>query len=352
MPNGPDFIFPIDPGDIPGPRPPELLPPGEGGLPPPGRGFVPPVVPFPIPGVTQPPVQIPPVGTAPAAAPGFGSILARVGLPIAIGSVVIELIERIAGELQAGRARDLAERAEAEIQMIRGRIRVKEQIFEVATEAEGSLLPPAPPGRDPALFDLPRFPFEDPFESPLADDPLPPTGPVGPGVIIAPIGTPTVPVSAPLPDVPTTVPTIPAPTLPETLPAPAPATTPRTPTRPATLPRAPTLPAGLPLPAPVLLPFSLPRPSIRPFVRPARPTLPDLPTDVDPISTLTPFEPLALPSPVQVPTRCGPCRDPAEEREDPRTECFKKLVKESRFPSLDESFNWVEISCETGKELT
>jgi hypothetical protein len=62
--------------------------------------------------------------------------------------------------------------------------------------------------------------------------------------------------------------------------------------------------------------------------------------------------PFALPQPsTRVPTqadRCPPCQ---EELPEPRDACFKKLVKEGITPDLDESFNWVEIDCFTGREL-
>lgn len=47
---------------------------------------------------------------------------------------------------------------------------------------------------------------------------------------------------------------------------------------------------------------------------------------------------------------CPPCRKD-EEQEEMRTACYKKLVKEGLFPSQDESYEWTEIDCLTGREL-
>ncbi|MCP5092857.1 MAG: hypothetical protein GY949_18240 [Gammaproteobacteria bacterium] len=55
--------------------------------------------------------------------------------------------------------------------------------------------------------------------------------------------------------------------------------------------------------------------------------------------------------PLQQPTRdrrCPPCE---EEELEPRTECFKKLVIEKTLPDQDETFNWIEVDCFTGKEI-
>lgn len=48
--------------------------------------------------------------------------------------------------------------------------------------------------------------------------------------------------------------------------------------------------------------------------------------------------------------RCPPCKK-GKEREKPRDRCYKKLVKESVYPSWDESYEWTEIDCLTGREL-
>ena len=45
---------------------------------------------------------------------------------------------------------------------------------------------------------------------------------------------------------------------------------------------------------------------------------------------------------------CKPCD---EEKDKPRTQCWKKLVKEHMYPELDEEYEWVRIDCLTGREL-
>jgi len=79
-----------------------------------------------------------------------------------------------------------------------------------------------------------------------------------------------------------------------------------------------------------------------------------------PLSTpfnLTDFEPgsLDLPQPQPQPQtdpqrRCKPC--PEEEPPEPREKCFKGGYKEGRMDDDLEFFQWAQIDCETGKELT
>lgn len=255
--------------------------------------------------------------------------------------------------LRTPESRVVATRAESDAAKIQGLLQTKiergrvefersqeQAAFERSLEpvAAGSTIGARPPtGRGPAeISDLPQFPFEDPFESPLGDDPL-----------LAPPGTPMVVV--PVPDI-----EIPAPepvSKPETRPAPTPTPIPAPGTRtpPGTRPGTPTSPFTFPFSLPIASPFASPRPALRPTpltpVGPGRVDLPDLVED--PTFTLTP-QPFG-----QVPTQtseCPPCTKEDVE-EEPRTECFKKLVKERVLPSQDESFDWVEIDCFTGREL-
>ena len=46
--------------------------------------------------------------------------------------------------------------------------------------------------------------------------------------------------------------------------------------------------------------------------------------------------------------RCCKCK---KDKEEVRTRCFKKLVRESRRPSDDESYEWEQIDCDTGASL-
>lgn len=379
MSNGDPNVIPVP--DVPGPNiPPAPLLPGRR-RPPKIRGPIvdrpPPEARFPI--ATPVPVPVEPIFVpspssrlpAPGASTGagIGSILSRANLAGAIGAVAIELLERVLGELQARRAQRMIEEAEAEIEMIRGRIAIRERDELVVTTAAGgdiATVPPPPPG----LSGADRFPFPDPFESPLGDDPLP--GRVGvrepPGVggAVAPLeecvtdeclerrfGFPIElgePVAAPSP-VSDPV-TIPAPSLPvpETLPqpipapAPAPATRPGTPTRPA--------PSPFPFPSPVGRPVASPRPVffVSPFADPRGIRDPTRFQDpATPPTLLTVFEPVSVPSQVGRPTRqCQPC---PEQQDEPRLQCFRKMVKEKLLPSEDETFNWTEIDCITGREL-
>lgn len=66
-------------------------------------------------------------------------------------------------------------------------------------------------------------------------------------------------------------------------------------------------------------------------------------------SVPTQTAPLTSPQPVQFdPTGAAVCA-PAEE--SPRKKCYKKMVKERRLPKDDIENRWVEINCETGKEI-
>lgn len=238
----------------------------------------------------------------------------------------------------------------------RGAIEMERRRRVLEAETEGALAPPPPPGRTPALSDIPRFPFPDPAEEPLGDDPLPPTTPPGTPMVPVPVDLPTgdpvtAPAPAPLP-APIPAPVVSPPTLPVPGTKPAPTARPGTPPSPAPTPlpspspRPRVVPRGVP--APFLIPFAVPSPSPR-FATPTFDPTPITPQLPDPID-LTSFDPTALPFRIPTPTnRCPPCDK--EDLDEPRTECFKKLVKEGLFPSQDEVFNWIEIDCLTGSEL-
>lgn len=210
--------------------------------------------------------------------------------------------------------------------------------LEPAPAADGAAFQP-PTGRSAALSEEDRFPFRDPFEEPLGDDPLPPTKP--PGFPLLPVPLPTeieIPAPERLPD-------------PRTRPTPTPAPTPKPAPAPRRVPRPTPTPRRVPFGIPLPFRFPAPRPISAPSPVPLTPVGPgrvDLPSTIeDPTSFAAPQPFTSTPQDV---SRCPPCK--AEEEPDtPRTECFKKLVKENVFPSQDEVFNWVEIDCFTGREL-
>lgn len=98
-----------------------------------------------------------------------------------------------------------------------------------------------------------------------------------------------------------------------------------------------TAPFAVPFPSPKALPFSDPLTLVQP-------------RGVDsPLSD--PFaQPFAMPEPDLSASQCPPCKKD-KEREEQRNQCYKKLVKEGRFSDLDTSYNWVQIDCDTGREL-
>lgn len=291
-----------------------------------------------IPGVTT---AIPAESVQPKVSAG---VLARAAAILRGGSIVAVLIEignEIIAEIQEKEFEDLERERDEERRALR-ELRTRTDIFR-----DLETLPAEPRVEPVRRAPQPVFTPARPQRVDLPDiiaEPLPDLTP--------PEVKPSVPTPAPI-----ELPPIPAPTLPRQtpLPAPAPATRPGTRPTPAPGPLpgiGVPLPIGLPLPR--ILPFTLPsvRPRVRPFVRPTvQPRLPVLP------SPLTPFETGVLPSVQPAPTtagQCPPCprcRRPREEPEEPREECFKKLVKEGLFPSLDEAFQWVEIDCLTGREL-
>ncbi len=191
----------------------------------------------------------------------------------------------------------------------------------------------------------------------VAPIPVLPNPDVDPWVMVplrpaVPLPTPnvvTVPDVAPLrPTVPEPLPLgVPLP-LPLMVPLPTPATIPQPSLRPFVLPVADPLPVALPLPLGSPVPSPLPQPFAQPIASPL--------TRVDPTVLGSPqpdpvAQPFAQPEMKPDLAQCPPCVDKKQEREDPRAACFKKLVKEGLYPSLDTEFEWVEIDCVTGREL-
>lgn len=147
-------------------------------------------------------------------------------------------------------------------------------------------------------------------------------------------------------------------------------------------PAAPEIPSPqrftVPLPLPTVVPMPQTTPEIvpgaQPRIRPATP-LPSPGPEISPIpgtradpqiqpgtslgpltqlrtETLTFPETRPLPGTLPQQGLCPPCpKTKEEEQETPRSQCFKKLVKEGLFPSMDQSYEWAEIDCFTGREL-
>jgi len=126
-------------------------------------------------------------------------------------------------------------------------------------------------------------------------------------------------------------------------------------------------PSPFPLPLPNISPEPFPQPSPQPFATPVptptptpvpvpTPTPVPVPTPTgfpNPLTGVDPFA-LGLPQPQPELAGCPPCPKPKKckkEEDKPRDQCFRKLVKEGRLPSMDISYEWAEIDCETGKEI-
>lgn len=165
-------------------------------------------------------------------------------------------------------------------------------------------------------------------------------------------------------------------TMPQPLPAVSPQVQPATPApfvQPTIQPA--TVPAPMPTPSPTRpLPFAQPLPRVRPATQPGirpgvspqvRPLpfaqpIPSPAPSPTPIG-LTGVGPSPLPSPVPQPLpmpqpqpqrdpRCKPCPS-KKKRKQKRSQCWKKLVMEGRYPSRDRSYKWTRIDCDTGREI-
>lgn len=134
---------------------------------------------------------------------------------------------------------------------------------------------------------------------------------------------------------------------------------------------APAPPAVLPAPSPFVAPTTAPQTQVRPSLRPEIQTQPwvDPLTQVNPTvqpsvspsvrpststrtrtRTRSAVDPWAMPQtqPATRTTQCPPCVK-TKKRDKARDRCYKKLVKEGLYESWDESYNWVEIDCLTGR---
>lgn len=191
-----------------------------------------------------------------------------------------------------------------------------------------------------------RLPLPPPLITPDADP-----------FVLIPIVPRVLPTPAAIPDVATPAPAIPLP-----LPVPLPATVPLPLVSPSISPavRPSIQPAVSPSVRPDIRPGLLPlvspatSPATRPAVQPGIATDPLTSTGTRTVqSTATEFRLQAQPQVEAGQQQCPPppqCKKD-EELEEERTQCWKKLVKEGLFPSLDRSYEWTEIDCLTGREL-
>lgn len=178
---------------------------------------------------------------------------------------------------------------------------------------------------------------------------------VDPGVMV-----PFLPQPMPQPEVLPSVPEVeiapvPAPVIPRVQPATAP--------RPGVLPQFLPYATPYPMPIPGVMPRPAttpqpsrrvqpqPRPMTQPAARPGSQVNPAIRTGT---LTRTQSGTLSLPQiseeGITQQSECPPCAKD-EEREKPRSQCWRKLVKEGLYPSMDTEYQWVEIDCFTQREL-
>lgn len=340
MPNGQDpddpfdFRFPVAPTRDPGfdfDDPIEPSDPDETGLPAP-------IIPFPTP---QP---SPPTGGTVASRPIFpsgaaandpvfsqaGKILARGNIAILIATALDQIV-RAAQEEQINR--EQFEREEVDRQIAR-RLGADNPLRVVTL----------PPDVAPSVPE-----FEAPTFGDLIGD--------APPAVRAPTPAPEIVFDAP--QIPSQIPDIvpapiqaPAPVAPES-PAPRPSTAPGPgfgigTASPVFVP-PPRLPGSFPIAPPTAFPifspvqFPVPQPIGDPIL-----TSFDVPSVDSPIDVEIFDFPQAQPQPQTQPRRCKPCK---EDNPKPRDKCFKGLFREGRLDTEVDFTNWVEISCETGKEI-
>jgi hypothetical protein len=160
-----------------------------------------------------------------------------------------------------------------------------------------------------------------------------------------PIPSPVFPLRIPIPlGIPLPLPL----TAPQPVGVPLPLTAPGTVTAP--MPQPHPLPLGLPQPHPVPFVNPFPQPQAQPQPLPLPQPRPLPTTFGSPLPRAMPLPlPLAQPTPTTAGTQeCEPC---APEEPETRTNCFKKLVREGTTSDLDETYEWNEIDCFTGRDL-
>lgn len=128
--------------------------------------------------------------------------------------------------------------------------------------------------------------------------------------------------------------------------------------RPTILPG--TAPEVAPLATPLASPIPSTRPSVRPSIKPSvSPQVATNPLTGIRTSTLQSSVPATerraelRPQVAAAQQQCPPppqCKKD-EELEKPRDRCYKQLVKQGLFPSMDRTYDWQEIDCVTGRAL-
>jgi len=320
--------------DFPGPPLDTRLPPDNIQFP---LGIVPAPAPVPVPPPSSPggarttnfPIGGPAANDPDAGRRILGRLfrLGRFGLVGVAAAVLQEIAEQ---QIE----RELEELEEAE------RVAEEQRAADAQEPREVIINEPAIPESEPLT--IPPRPEFEPFPS-APPSTLPELEPV----------TPNLPSEFPsqIPDVPPVTPS--PPTLPRPFPQPTPGG------NPVRLPRFPNpdpgpfpggFPLGVPTPSPSRRPAGLPLATPRPGLRPGTPNLtPPNPGGVG--SVASNFNPNSALAVAGLNLQRCPQRKCKKDEDKPRRKCFKKLVKEGITPSRDESFNWTEIDCLTGREL-
>lgn len=340
--SGPGVVGPI-PGTIPfgGAGPGAGFEPPDSGP----RAFLPPPIPEPIPEIVV-------KAKRQAIVRGVASRALALGSYWLAGIGVIFTLDQYRRALET--EQDEKSKKEAEERRLRRLAREKPLPEIIVREKR----PPARGFAPPGPLVLPPMPIifpgrDDPGPDPFIMEPIiPPQAPVpvAPPPVIAPPAPPLPPIRTPI-RTPTRTPT----RTPFRI-------RPGTPTRPDIRPDifpeiAPAPAPAPPLPAPA--PRVAPAPAIAPFVSPGPATAPGLGTLLS-NPTLTQIrtrrarlrEPIPLPqAQAQAQRLCRPCPKCKKDEDKPRNECWRVLVKESRFPRDDTKYNWERIDCDTGRPL-
>lgn len=346
----PPFRFPSGPVR-PGPGARE---PAEPAVPPPSKGpeaFLPPVAPAPIPEIVVTAQRRATVRAVATRAVSWGSWFLA-------GGVALFELDRYRRRLQF--EKDEESKRDAE----------KRRARRLASESVQTTIPEIivrgkrPKAFAPSPYVLPPLPQIFPREvdpDPFIMEPIIPRElPIKPPTRTPDIETPTIPAQPPS-RIPTRIPTR---TLPRVRPGRR--TTPKPEIRPDFAPEI--RPDLRPAPAPEVAPRPAvaPQPAVNPFANPL--VSPGISTSplVSPANQLltrlsrrmatSQRTRQALRTQAQAAAdrklkNCKPCKPCKKDKDKPRKECWRKLVKEARLPSQDTEYPWVPIDCDTGREI-